>query len=130
MPGGRVRDTTNVTPPAKPDPGPLIAYWPAPWITTAIAVGAQPLASLYVTENVIVVAVVPFPGLAFPAESTGAGCDAPLQLAASTAGAATIAANRHRPAPIEPARANVTVGLLVRSRSSGRPSCARVLRRR
>jgi hypothetical protein len=34
--------------------------------------------------KVIVVAGVPLPGVALPADSSGAACDAPLQLAAAT----------------------------------------------
>ena len=46
--------------------------------------GAHPTASTYRTEKVIDVVGDPDPGEARPLESVGAGCDAPLQLAAST----------------------------------------------
>jgi hypothetical protein len=119
LPAGSVRETTYVTPPANPELGPLIVYWPTPWTMTAIAVGAQPAASWYTTENVIVVAGVPLPGFAFPLESTGAAWEPPLQLAASTVtGAASADTAKHSPMTIEPARASVLVDPRVRSRSS------------
>ena len=52
-------------------------------MTTSTFDGLQPALSLYRTENVMVVDGVPEPGDAFPALSTGAGCEAPLQLAAA-----------------------------------------------
>jgi trimethylamine:corrinoid methyltransferase-like protein len=51
-------------------------------MTTSILDGAHPALSAYRTEKVIVVAVVPEDGDAFPALRTGASCDAPVQLAA------------------------------------------------
>jgi hypothetical protein len=53
-------------------------------MTTSTFEGAQAALSLYRTENVMVVDGVPVPGEAFPALRIGAGCDAPLQLAAAT----------------------------------------------
>lgn len=104
-----------MTPPSNPDPGPLIANWPRPTIETSIELGGQFAASSYVTENVIVVLVSPEPGLAEPALSTGAACDLPLQLAATTgvvagdAGDRRNANSKNTPAPIVPARARTRV---------------------
>jgi hypothetical protein len=59
-------------------------YRPMPAMITSTLEGAHPRASLYRTEKVIAVVGDPDPGDARPLESVGAGCDAPLQLAAST----------------------------------------------
>jgi hypothetical protein len=58
-------------------------------MTTSTVDGLQLVASTYLTEKVIVVEGEPDPGDAVPELSTGAGCDAPLQLAARATSAAT-----------------------------------------
>jgi hypothetical protein len=52
-------------------------------MTSTIREGAQPARSRYRTVNVMVVDGVPEPGVALPADSVGALCEAPLQLAAT-----------------------------------------------
>ncbi len=59
---------------------------PTPGMVTVMEVGAHPALSVYRTENVTTVDVVPAPGLAAPSESTS-WCDAPWQLAAIATGA-------------------------------------------
>lgn len=79
-------------------------------MTTSTFDGAQPALSAYRTVNVIVVDVVPDPGVAFPALRTGAACDAPLQLAAAArpefAGMSTIAMAATRANATAPAARN------------------------
>ena len=84
VPAGSFLAAVNVTPVFHAFPAPLIANRPTPVITTATLDGAHPAASAYRTVNVIVVDGVPLPGVALPEDSTGAACDAPLQLAAAT----------------------------------------------
>jgi hypothetical protein len=52
-------------------------------MTTSTFDGLHPALSVYRTEKVIDVEGVPDPGDADPALSTGASCEAPLQLAAT-----------------------------------------------
>jgi hypothetical protein len=75
--------TRNVTLVAYDVPVGFMAKAPTPATESETAVGGQPAASVYVTENVIAVVGVDETGEALPALSTGAWCEAPLQLAAS-----------------------------------------------
>jgi hypothetical protein len=64
-----------------------MAKVPTPATVTVTELGTQPAESAYFTEKVKSVSVVPEPGDAFPWLRLMA-CDAPAQLALSTAGAA------------------------------------------
>jgi hypothetical protein len=86
VPTGSRRAALNTTPPWKSCPVAVIAVVPTPGMINTTD-GSQPEESVYRTENVIVVLVVPEPGLAVPAVSVVWRFAFPPQLAAS-AGAA------------------------------------------
>jgi hypothetical protein len=89
--------------------------------------GAQPAPSLYRTVNLILVEVVPEPGVAMPALRIGALCDPPLQLAAiassdvsGASASATAVASATTIAPGRPSRAGLRLSI-GETASSARP---------
>jgi hypothetical protein len=86
--------------------------------------GAHPNPSTYRTEKVIVVVGDPDPGEARPLESDGAGCDAPLQLAASTRSAFAGARTDSVASATANANANASACVLRCGMCGGSPSVA------
>ena len=86
-PPGSFRVNVNVTPLAYALPPARIRKRPRPAMKSSTLDGLQPNWSAYRTENVIEVVGRPEGGDAFPFDSWGVGCEAPLQLAADTSAA-------------------------------------------